>query len=124
MTAPTTPWVLPAHVASDPDLHQRFEREAIRRTPRVILGSVITTLVLMAVSAVLALLIAHVSGVSIWSMIAATAPGGLAEMSVTAQLLGLGVPLVTGYHVTRVFMITLLALPAFRLALRLGIGQP
>jgi hypothetical protein len=43
----------------------------------------------------------------------------LAEMSITAQVLGLGVPLVTAYHVVRVFMITLFTLPMYRLGVRL-----
>jgi uncharacterized membrane protein AbrB (regulator of aidB expression) len=44
-------------------------------------------------------------------------------MSVTAQVLGLGVPLVTAYHIVRIFMITLITLPMFRLLLRFG-SQP
>ncbi len=48
------------------------------------------------------------------------AHGGLAEMSITAQVLGLGVPLVTAYHIVRVIMITVFTLPMFRLARRLA----
>jgi len=36
-------------------------------------------------------------------------------MSITAKVLNLGVPIVTAFHVTRVFMITLFTLPAFRM---------
>ena len=112
--------LIAAQVLIGVSVGQRFERESMVRAPRVILSSAITTVVLIAVSVVLAALISATTEISIWSMITATAPGGLAEMSITAQLLGLGVPLVTGYHVTRVFMITLLALPAYRFAERLG----
>lgn len=113
-------FLIAAQVLIGVSVGQRFEREAMARAPRVILSSAITTAVLIATSVVLAALVSAATDVSIWSMITATAPGGLAEMSITAQLLGLGVPLVTAYHVTRVFMITLLALPAYRFAQRLG----
>jgi membrane AbrB-like protein len=97
---------------------QRFEREALARAPRVILGSAIATVLMLAVSGALSLLIARATGLSVWSIVAASAPGGLAEMSVTAQVLGLGVPIVTAYHIVRIFMITLITLPMFRLMLR------
>ena len=56
-------------------------------------------------------------------MIAATAPGGLAEMSLTAAVLNLGVPLVTAYHIIRIIMITVLTLPAYRIIQRLLIAR-
>jgi len=102
---------------------QRFEREALAGAPRVILGSAIATVLMLAVSGALSLFIANATGISVWSIVAASAPGGLAEMSVTAQVLGLGVPLVTAYHIVRIFMITVITLPMFRLMLRFG-GQP
>jgi membrane AbrB-like protein len=102
---------------------QRFEREALAGAPRVILGAAIATVLMMIVSVALSFLIARATGISVWSIIAATAPGGLAEMSVTAQVLHLGVPLVTAYHIVRIFMITLITLPMFRLLLRFG-SQP
>lgn len=104
-----------AQVLIGVSIGQQFERRALAQTPRVILGSALTTVVMMSASVLLAAGIAAATGISIWSMIASTAPGGLAEMSVTAQALGLGVPLVTGYHVIRVFLITLMALPMFRM---------
>lgn len=100
-------------------LGERFEREAMARAPRVILGSAITTIVMMGVATGLALGIAAASDVSVWAMLAAASPGGLAEMSITAQVLNLGVPLVTAYHVVRIFMITLFTLPMYRLGVRL-----
>lgn len=101
-------------------LGERFERDELRRMPRVVLGAALTTLAMVAVALVLALAIARLTGVSYSVMVAATAPGGLAEMSITAQVLGLSVPLVTAYHVTRVLMITLLVFPLFRVTSRLG----
>ncbi len=96
-------------------LGQRFDREPMRQAPRVILGAALSTAVLIAAGIVLALAISAASGISLSTMIAATCPGGLAEMSITAQVLALGVPLVTAYHIMRIIMITAITLPLFRL---------
>lgn len=123
MSAMPAIFMIIAQVLIGTSVGERFEREAMRRTPLVILSATLTTLILILASVVLAAVISSASGISFWSMIASTAPGGLAEMSVTAQILGLGVPLVTGYHVTRVFMITLLAMPVYRWASK-RVGAP
>ncbi len=95
-------------------LGERFDREPIRRAPRVIVGAALSTAMLLAASIALALAIGAVSGIPFATMVAATCPGGLAEMSITAEILGLGVPLVTAYHVTRIVTITLVTMPLFR----------
>ncbi len=119
-TAMPPVFLIAAQVLIGASLGERFEREALMRAPRVIVGAALTTLVMMATGAGLALLIATASDTSLSAMVAAAAPGGLAEMSITAQVLGLGVPLVTAYHIIRVFMITVLTLPLFRLARRVA----
>ena len=43
----------------------------------------------------------------------ATAPGGIAEMSITAKVLELGVPLVTAFHVSRVVLLLTCTAPLF-----------
>lgn len=53
-------------------------------------------------------------------MVLATAPGGIAEMCITAKVLQLGVPLVTAAHVTRVLILVTTTAPRFRLAKRLS----
>ena len=100
-------------------LGERFERSALISAPRVILGSAITTVGMMVIAVILALVIAWDTNIPATAMIAATAPGGLAEMSLTAAVLNLGVPLVTAYHIVRIIMITILTLPAYRLTMRL-----
>lgn len=49
------------------------------------------------------------------AMILGTAPGGVAEMSLTGKVLGLDVALIVTLHVTRIFLVTVLTPPAFRL---------
>ena len=96
-------------------LGECFDREPMRRAPRVIVGAALSTAILLAASIALAAAIGAVSGIPLATMVAATCPGGLAEMSITAEILGLGVPLVTAYHVTRIVVITLVTMPLFRL---------
>ena len=104
-------------------LGERFERKAMTTAPKVILGSSVTTIIMMAVALALAAVIAEFTGIVPTAMIAATAPGGLAEMSLTAAVLNLGVPLVTAYHIIRIIMITVLTLPAYRIIQRLLIAR-
>ena len=104
-------------------LGERCERKAMTTAPKVILGSAVTTIIMMAVALALAAAIAEFTGIVPTAMIAATAPGGLAEMSLTAAVLNLGVPLVTAYHIIRIIMITVLTLPAYRIIQRLLIDR-
>ena len=100
-------------------LGERFDRSAMVSAPRVIFGSAVTTVLMIGVALLLAAFIADRTGIETTAMIAATAPGGLAEMSLTAAVLQLGVPLVTAYHIVRILMITAFTLPAFHLVRRL-----
>ena len=43
-----------------------------------------------------------------------TAPGGLAEMCITAKVMQFGVPLVTALHVTRLVVLLLATAPLYR----------
>lgn len=99
-------------------LGERFDRASMTTAPRIIVGSALTTVVMMAVALLLAAFIAEQTGIVATAMIAATAPGGLAEMSLTAAVLNLGVPLVTAYHIVRIIMITIFTLPAYKYAVR------
>jgi membrane AbrB-like protein len=93
---------------------QRFQRDEFMRAPRVVIGAAVSTVFLMAACLGLAALLWTYTGLPFAALVAATAPGGLAEMSITAKVLNLGVPIVTAFHVMRVFMITLFTLPAYR----------
>jgi uncharacterized membrane protein AbrB (regulator of aidB expression) len=77
-----------------------------------VLGSVAVALV---VAAGFAALLAWASGLPLATLVLATAPGGIAEMCITAKVLQLGVPLVTAAHVTRVLVLITTTGPTFRL---------
>ena len=47
------------------------------------------------------------SGLHPATLVLGTAPGGIAEMCITAKVLQLGVPLVTAFHVTRLVVLLL-----------------
>jgi membrane AbrB-like protein len=103
-------------------LGSRFDRESLSTAPRFIFMVCISVLIAIVLSAMMAYLIATVGGVPVPTMVLATAPGGIAEMCVTAKVLRLGVPLVTAAHVTRIAILVTTTGPLFRLARRLRRG--
>jgi uncharacterized protein len=70
----------------------------------------------MAIAAGFAALLAWASGLHFATLVLATAPGGIAEMCITAKVLQLGVPLVTAAHVTRVVVLITTKGPTYRAA--------
>jgi len=99
----------------------RFRRESLMRLPRV---CVVVTLFIVVLAAVLlgyAALLAAVTGIDFSSAALAASPGGLAEMSLTAQVLHLNVALVTSFHIVRSFFVNGLTQHVFRLLRRIGL---
>ncbi len=99
-----------------------FERESLRTSPRFIGMVCLSVALAMLGSALCAWGLAVLGSVPVSTMVLATAPGGMAEMCVTAKVLQLGVPLVTAAHVTRVIILVTTTAPMFRLAKRLRRG--
>ena len=95
-------------------LGARFGPKFLRGAPRYLVTVFLSTLLGMAAAAFLALAIAWWSGLSPATMILATAPGGVAEMCITAKVLHLGVPMVTAFHVMRLLILTTLTGAVFR----------
>ncbi len=83
-------------------LGTRFAPGFFARAPRLIAVVVVTTLAGIAVAAGFGWLLGTAAGIAPATAILATAPGGVAEMSLTAKLLKLGVPVVTSFQVVRV----------------------
>lgn len=96
-----------------------FNRESLRSSPRFIGMVCLSVALAMLASALAAWCLALLGSVPVATMVLATAPGGMAEMCVTAKVLQLGVPLVTAAHVTRVIILVTTTGPMFRLARRL-----
>lgn len=115
-------WMVNAgQVALGTALGVRFAPGFFRRAPRF-LGVVFVSSVLgLAASAGFAVLLGWVSGLPAETLVLATAPGGMAEMSLTARVLQLGVPEVTVFHVARLFTLVMIGGAFYRwLAVRLG----
>ena len=88
-------------------LGSRFQADFLRGAHRFVGAVVVTVLLSIALSAAFAIAIAWLSLQSAPSLVLGTAPGGMAEMSITAKVLQLGVPLVTAFHVTRLVVLLL-----------------
>jgi uncharacterized membrane protein AbrB (regulator of aidB expression) len=72
----------------------------------------------IGLAAAFACALAAVSGINLPTTILATAPGGVAEMSITAKVLQFGVPIVTAFHVSRMAILVLGTAPLFALGQR------
>jgi hypothetical protein len=86
-------------------LGERFERRFVRSVPRFAAGVVASVAVAIAASAAFGVALATFAGLPAPSLILATAPGGMAEMCITAKVLQLGVPLVTAAQITRMIIL-------------------
>lgn len=102
-------------------LGARFEQGFIHSARRYLLGLVVSIGMALVLSALFGFALAYLTGIPIPTMILATAPGGIAEMGITAKVLQLGVPLVTAFHVTRVVLLVTTTAPLFKIAQRLTI---
>jgi len=94
-------------------LGARFNPTFLGRAPRFVAAVALSVFVAMALSALFALGVARLTGIHPATLVLATAPGGIAEMAVTAKVLELGVPLVTAFHVTRVILLLTCTGPLF-----------
>ncbi|HEX7127767.1 MAG TPA: AbrB family transcriptional regulator [Thermodesulfobacteriota bacterium] len=101
-------------------LGARFRRDFLSRAHRVALAALASSLAILAASAGLGGLVAAATELRLPTALLATAPGGLPEISITAKVLQLGVPIVAAFHVVRILMILLLSGHVFRVARYLG----
>lgn len=95
-------------------LGTRFTPEFLRTAPRYMASVACCALLAIVAAGGFGLLLAWASGIHPATAILATSPGGIAEMSLTARTLQLGVPIVTAFHVIRMSVIVLTIGPLFR----------
>jgi len=107
-----------AQVAIAVTLGVRFTPDSLRAAPRWLGAVAVGTLAMVAVSAGFAAALAWATGLHPATVLLATSPGGMAEMAITAQVLGLGVPVVTAFHVVRYAAVLVLTAPLWRLEQR------
>jgi membrane AbrB-like protein len=102
-----------AQVAIAVSLGVRFSREFLHAAPRWVLDVAGGTLLLTSICAVFALLLAWTTGLHPATLVLGTSPGGIAEMSITAKVLQLGVPVVTAFQVCRLIAVLLIVGPMY-----------
>ncbi len=86
-------------------LGSRFRWEDMRRLPRVAATGLGVSLATSAVTIASALAMAGAAGLDPRNMVLAGAPGGMAEMVLTASALGLSVPLVACFQIVRILVV-------------------
>lgn len=91
-----------------------FNRAFFRRAPSFLGRTLIATALSMLIAAGSAWLLSHLTGLDLRSLTLGMMPGGIAEMSLTAETLELSVPLVTAMQVMRLLFVLFLAEPLFR----------
>lgn len=95
-------------------LGTRFTPEFMHTAPRYLASVGLCGLAALLLAAGFGLGLAWLSGIHPATAILATSPGGIAEMSLTAKTLELGVPIVTAFHVTRMAVLVMMIGPLFR----------
>ena len=108
--------VIAGQIAIGMTLGTRFTSSFYRNAPRIVASSVVVTIVAMLASGAFGWILGTLSGVAPATMILATAPGGIAEMSLTARNLELGVPMVTAFHATRMAALVMFVGGVYRFA--------
>lgn len=110
------PQVLPnaAQLVIAVALGTRFTPEFVRAAPQWLGAVAVGTLGMLALSAAFGGLLSLAMGLHPATLVLATAPGGIAEVAITASVLGLGVPVVTAFQVMRYVAVLLLTGPLYR----------
>jgi len=111
-----------AQIGMGMSLGQRLNRRVLLSSHRLVVASVLTTLLLIGMMALLAAGLAMLSGLPVAAAILGMAPGGMPEMTITAKAMEVGVPLVLGFHLVRTLLCNLFVSSIWRLATRLGLG--
>lgn len=92
----------------------RFTVDFVRMAPRWLVSVAFASLVMMVLSAGFAWLLAQGCHLHPATLLLGAAPGGIAEMSITAKILQLGVPVVIAFQVTRLAAVLVLTEPIYR----------
>jgi uncharacterized protein len=92
----------------------RFRPEFMRTMPRWLASVALGTVAMIVLCAAFGALLAVGTGLNWGTMVLGTSPGGIAEMAITAQVLQLGVPVVTAFQVCRLVAVLVLVEPLYR----------
>jgi len=96
-------------------LGSRFDRRFLTSAPRFVAALVPSIAAMIGLAALVGWFISATSGAYIGTALLAAAPGGIAEMAITAKVLRIGVAFVTAAHVVRYVIVILFTVPMFHL---------
>lgn len=88
-------------------LGARYERAFFVRYKLFLPFAIANSVFVLAASVVVAIFLAWAFDLPIATMILATAPGGMPEMTIVAQALQVGVPVVVAFHLFRIIVVNL-----------------
>jgi membrane AbrB-like protein len=96
-------------------LGSRFERSFLSAAPRFAAALVPSICITLGLAAFVGWAISRLGGAYLGTALLSAAPGGIAEMSITAKVLRIGVAFVTAAHIIRYGIVVLFSVVAFRL---------
>jgi membrane AbrB-like protein len=109
-----------AQLAIGVSLGVRFTPAFVHTAPRWLASVAGGSVVMIVLCAVFAWLLAWGAGLHPATLVLATAPGGIAEMAITAKVLQLGAPVVTAFQVCRLITVLVLVEPLYRRLYKTG----
>ncbi len=92
----------------------RFTPAFVHTAPRWLASVAFASFFMMGLCAVFGWVLSRLTGLHPATLLLGTAPGGIAEMAITAKVLQLGVPVVTAFQVCRLVAVLVLAQPVYR----------
>lgn len=96
-------------------LGSRFQRSFLAEAPRFVAALVPAIAITLGLAALVGAGLAWGTGAYLGTALLAAAPGGIAEMAITAKVLRIGVAFVTAAHVTRFVIVVVFSSLLFRL---------
>lgn len=105
------PLVNAAQLVIGVSLGVRFMPGFVRSAPRWLASVALGTLGMVLLCLLFAGVLAWLTGLPLATMVLAVAPGGITEMSITAKVLQLGVPVVVAFQVCRLVALLVLMEP-------------
>lgn len=95
-------------------LGDKFRPGFFRVAPRFLFSVVFCSISSIVLAFGFALLLDQFTDIALATLLLGLAPGGIAEMAITAKVLQLGVPLVTAFQVTRMALVVIITGPLFK----------
>ena len=92
----------------------RFTPAFVHTAPRWLASVACASFFMMGICALFGWALSKATGLHPATLLLGTAPGGIAEMAITAKVLQLGVPVVTAFQVCRLVAVLVLAEPVYR----------